>query len=168
MSLQLSNRRLALRWLFGLAGLLAGVPAWSLTERLVDIAPSRQVRIDLQWAPIQWQRGDRDPAYHLMSATVPNVEYRLDLARHVGRQARVMYVIPLDAGLTAPQGLLVRWKTQGLLRSGEARAGDRFPVFEGRIARAMFEEVFDVQLEVDSRFFTGRLRFEPYFEIETP
>lgn len=148
--------------------LAASGSAVAATERLTDIAPARQVRVDLQWAPIQWQRGDRDPSYHLMSADVPRVEYRLDVARHVGRQVRVLYVIPLDAGLTSPQGLKVRWRSQGAMRAGEGRAGDRVTVFEGRVASGLLEDVFDVQLEVDSRYFTGRLRFDPYFEIESP
>ncbi len=154
-------------WCLAGALLAASGPAAALTERLTDLAPARQVRVDLQWAPIQWQRGDRDPSYHLMSAEVPRIEYRLDVARYVGRQVRVLYVIPMDAGLTSPLGLKVRWKSQGALRAGEARAGDRVTVFEGRVAAGSLADVFDVQLEVDSRYFTGRLRFDPYFEIET-
>ena len=38
---------------------------------------------------------------------------------------------------------------------------------QGRVAAGSLADVFDVQLEVDSRYFTGRLRFDPYFEIET-
>ncbi|MBP8306596.1 MAG: hypothetical protein KAY46_04985 [Burkholderiaceae bacterium] len=157
-----------LAWLLALVLSLAPGLAAAVTERLTDLAPSRQVRVDLQWAPIQWQRGDRDPAYHLMSADVPRIEYRLDVARYVGRQVRVLYVIPLDAGLTSPLGLKVRWKSQGALRAGEARAGDRVTVFEGRVAAGSLDDVFDVHLEVDSRYFTGRLRFDPYFEIDAP
>jgi hypothetical protein len=157
-----------LAWCLACVLLAAARPAAAATERLTDLAPARQVRVDLQWAPIQWQRGDRDPSYHLMSADVPRIEYRLDVARYVGRQVRVLYVIPLDAGLTSPLGLMVRWKSQGALRAGEARAGDRVTVFEGRIAAGSLDDVFDVQLEVDSRYFTGRLRFDPYFEIEAP
>ena len=156
-----------LPWLMALSLLTASGAAAAVTERLTDLSPARQVRVDLQWAPIQWQRGDRDPSYHLMSADVPRIEYRLDVARYVGRQVRVLYVIPLDAGLTSPLGLKVRWKSQGALRAGEARAGDRVTVFEGRVAAGSLADVFDVQLEVDSRYFTGRLRFDPYFEIET-
>ncbi len=152
-----------------LAGLWALAPlAWAATERLIDLSPPRQVRVELQWATFQGQRGDRDPSYHLMRADVPRIEYRLDTSRHAGQPARIVYVIPLDAGLTAPQGLRVRWKSQGALRAGEGQAGDRVVVFDGRIPGAVLEDVFDVQLEVDSRFFTGRLRFDPYFEIERP
>ena len=69
-------------WCLAGALLAASGPAAALTERLTDLAPARQVRVDLQWAPIQWQRGDRDPSYHLMSAEVPRIEYRLDVARY--------------------------------------------------------------------------------------
>ncbi len=159
-----------LRRAAAVAALLAA--GWSSTtlaiERLVDTAPAREARVDLKWSPVNWRRGDADPSYFQMSADVPRVEYRLDVTRFVGRNARVFYVFPPDPGITAPQGLTVKWTAQnGVLRSGQARSGERTPVYEGRISSPVLDEFFDLQLTVDSRYFTGRFRLNPYFEIET-
>jgi hypothetical protein len=140
--------------------------ARAAAERLTDLAPVRESRVDLRWSQIDFRRGDADPNYHLMSAEVPRIEYRLDVSRYLGRTAKVYFVLPMDAGLIAPQGLLVKWVAQGPLRSGQGRPGERVVVFDGRLAEALLSDVLDLQLIVDSRFFTGRLRFNPYFEIE--
>ena len=150
-----------------IAGLLASAHQVSTAaERLADLAPSRESRVDLRWSTVDWRRGDSDPGFHQMTAEIPRVEYRLDVSRFVGRNARVYFVLPMDAGVTAPQGLLVKWIAQGPLRSGQGRPGERVAVYEGRITQALFDDRFDLQLLVDSRFFTGRLRLNPYFEIE--
>lgn len=150
--------------LFLLCAAVGNVPA---AERLADTAVQRAAQVDLRWSGVDWRRGEADPAYHQMRADVPRVEYRLDLTRYVGRNARVFYVLPGDPGILAPQGLTVRWTAQnGLMRSGEARAGERTAVYEGRIGSPTLDEVFDLNLIVDSRYFTGRFRLNPYFEIE--
>lgn len=145
---------------------LGAPPVCGAAERLTDLSPPREVRIDLQWARVDFRRGDADPAYHQMTASVPRVEYRLDVSRHVGRQVRVFYVLPIDPGLLAPAGLRVRWTSQGVLAAGQALSGQRVTVFAGRLAEATLADVFDLDIQVDSRLFTGRLQFNPYFEIE--
>ncbi len=140
---------------------IADAPAQS--TRLVDLAPQREARVQLEWEPVT-MRADRD--LHRMSARIADVEYLLDAGRFVGRFARIHYVVPLAPGLSAPQGLLLRWTARGALRSGEARAGERVVVFEGRIVEARLQSWFDLAIEVDSRYFDGRLVINPHFEID--
>lgn len=132
--------------------------------RLDDIAPPRHLRLELEWA----QPGGRDATgLHRMRARAPGVEYLLDTRPYRGRMARIYYVLPLDAaGLTSPFGLRVSWQARGELRSGEGRAGARVLVYEGRIDTPRIQAFFDLDLEVDSRYFAGTLRFDPYFEID--
>ena len=50
-------------------------------ERLQDLAPRVESRVDLQWAPVERSRSARaDPRFHLMTADLPPVEYRLNVA----------------------------------------------------------------------------------------
>lgn len=150
-----------------LAGAAVHAPLTMAAERLNDTSLQKAAQIDLRWSAVDWRRGDADPSFYQMRAEVPRVEYRLDMTQYVGRNARVFYVLPGDPGILAPQGLTVRWTSQnGLMRSGEARAGERTAVYEGRISSVMLDEVFDLNLLVDSRYFTGRFRLNPYFEIE--
>lgn len=135
-------------------------------ERLVDLAPTLQVRLELRWSDFDTRRGDADPAFHQMSGSLASVEYRLDVGRHVGQRVRIDYVLPADPGFASPQAMLVRWSTRGLLRPGQGRPGDRVTVFEGILREPLLMELFDLQFLVDSRYFDGRFRFAPHFELD--
>jgi hypothetical protein len=147
--------------------LAAGAAPLAAAERLVDLAPVAVVRLDLRWAPFDANRPPGDAEFARMSAQVPPVEYRLDLTRWIGRNVRVFLVVPTDPGVIAPQGLELRWTGRGPIRNGQGRAGDRVAVYTGLVREPVLADVLDMQVIVDSRYFTGRLRMLPYFELET-
>ena len=61
----------------GLACLLASATAGA-AERLQDLAPVVEARVELLWAPVERSRtAGSDPRFHQMTAELPRVEYRL-------------------------------------------------------------------------------------------
>lgn len=145
------------------ASLLA--PAWGLVARLDDSAsPRAHVSIDFQQA--------RPLDANTLALPFGRVEYRLATAPHVGRRARIFYVVPpAIPGLRSPAGLQVQWRSQGTFADGTARPGDRIPVWNGVVQTPWMSETFDLQLRLDPRLLQlgrgGALSFESYFEIET-
>ncbi|MGE0310316.1 MAG: hypothetical protein AB7P21_01655 [Lautropia sp.] len=144
---------------------------------LPDLAPPRTERIALRWqdqpaiatmAPGAFSRGAIDDArFHEMTATIPALEHRFDLRAWRGRTVRIDFVMPsLVEGLASTTGLTVRWDDGVAFRSGRARPGDRVTVFVGRVDTDMLLERLRYTLVVDSRFFDGRIRFRPAFELE--
>lgn len=99
------------------------------------------------------------------------IDYRLAMARYVGRQARIYYVVPAQvAGLRSPAGLRVDWRGLGLFAGGSARPGERRLVWSGQVRDAWMNESLDLNWEVDLRELqlprNGQFGFEAYFEIE--
>ena len=127
-----------------------------------------EARVELQWAPVERSRtAGSDPRFHQMTAELPRVEYRLYVAPWVGKRVRVVLVVPQPPGLMSSQGLLLRWRSQGPLRAGQGRGGDRIPVFEGLVTEPVLADVLSLTLQVDGRQFDGRLQMTPHFEIES-
>ena len=152
------------------AWLALGAQAPARAEaRVVDLSAWREERIELRWAAPRagGARGHLDAAFHRLDGQVRGVEYRLDLSPWVGRQVRLLLVLPMPAGIHAPQALRVRWRGDGVLRDGEAQAGERVVVYTATVRDSLLATRLDYELAVDSRFFDGSLRFEPHFEIET-
>jgi len=146
--------------------LVAGSAAGA-AERLQDLAPEVEARVDLQWAPVDRSRTARaDPRFHQMTAELSRVEYRLYVAPWLGKRMRVVLVVPQPPGLMSSQGLLLRWRTQGPLRAGQGRGGDRIPVFEGVLTEPVLADVLSLSLQVDGRQFDGLLQMSLHFEIE--
>lgn len=157
------------------AGLLAWLslapgPALALVERLDDSAsPSAQVRAQDDHSPVTAPGAAASP---IVRIAFGRVQYRLATARHVGRQARIYYVLPMAvAGLRSPAGLQVSWRADGRFASGSGRPGDRVLVWSGPVRDAWIAEAFDLSWQVDTRelrLMRGMpLGFEAYFEIET-
>ena len=149
------------------AGLLLclALPAGALVARLDDSAsPRAQVRTD--FANAQGMDGN------MLVLPFGRIEYRLATAAHVGRRARIFYVIPPGIpGLRSPSGLQVQWRGNGAFASGTARPGERVPVWSGTVATAWMIETFDLTLRIDPRELRlpsgASLSFESIFEIET-
>lgn len=152
-----------------LAAMLLGaglfVPAGAMVTRLDDSAsPRAQVSIDFRQAqPVD---------ANTLALPLGRVEYRLATAPHIGRRARIFYVVPFGiAGLRSPSGLQVVWRAQGTFADGAARPGERVPVWNGVVQTPWMSETLELQLRIDPRLLNlgrgGALSFESYFEIET-
>ncbi|MDN6884123.1 hypothetical protein QMO14_11000 [Variovorax sp. CAN2819] len=140
-------------------------PARATIARLDDSAsPRAQVRSDFGNA--QGMDGN------MLVLPLGRVEYRLATASHVGRRARIFYVIPaMVAGLRSPAGMQVQWRGNGVFASGSGRPGDRVQVWNGVIQSPWMNETFELTLRVDPRELRmpsgSALSFESFFEIET-
>ena len=144
---------------------------------LPDLAPPRTMRIELRWSdqpagptavasPLT-RGGDDDGQFHQMTAVIPIVEHRFDVRRWRGRQVQISLVVPaLVEGLGSTTGMIVKWDGGSVFGAGRARPGERVPVFAGRIDSDQLLERLRFELLVDSRFFDGRIRFSPAFELE--
>jgi hypothetical protein len=155
------------RWLAA-ALLLCGAalaPAWAAVARLDDSAsPRAQMRSDFSNA--QGMDGN------MVVLPLGRIEYRLATAPHVGRRARIFYVIPsMVAGLRSPAGMQVQWRGNGAFASGSGRPGDRVQVWNGVVQAPWMNETFELTLRVDPRELRmpsgSALSFESFFEIET-
>lgn len=99
------------------------------------------------------------------------IDYRLATARHVGRAARIFYVVPpLIAGLRSPAGMRVEWRGLGAFQSGTARPGERQQVWAGTVPGPWMNESIELTVDLDLRELQlgrdGQFGFEGYFEIE--
>lgn len=163
MSSPRAHRRVAA----ALAAACAVLPAaaWALVARLDDSAsPRAQVRSDFSNA--QGMDGN------LVVLPFGRIEYRLATAPHLGRRARIFYVVPpAIAGLRSPAGMQLQWRGNGAFASGSARPGDRVQVWNGTVQTPWMNETFELTLRIDPRELrlpTGAaLSFESTFEIET-
>ncbi|MET3465295.1 hypothetical protein [Variovorax atrisoli] len=155
--------------LAAVAALLLGgmpcAPAAAAVARLDDSAsPRAQVRTD--FANAQGMDGN------MLVLPFGRIEYRLATAAHVGRRARIFYVIPaMVAGLRSPAGMLVQWRGNGAFASGSGRSGDRVQVWNGVVQSPWINETFELTLRIDPRELRmpsgSALSFESFFEIET-
>lgn len=148
--------------------LLAAWPALAAPPARLDDSASPRSRFDVK---PRWQydeEGLADPArLNAMVAEIPNVEVRLNTARHVGKSGRVYLVVPdFVSGVRSPAAFRVEWRTRGQLQPGSAVPGTRALVYDGRIATPVLTDFLDLTLRMDARFVDGGLRFEPHFEIE--
>ncbi|MET3178527.1 UNVERIFIED_ORG: hypothetical protein ABIC43_001681 [Variovorax guangxiensis] len=151
------------------AALLCGAalvaPAWANIARLDDsTSPRAHVRSDFSNA--QAMDG------HVVVLPLGRIEYRLAMTPHVGRRARIFYVIPANvAGLRSPAGMQVQWRGSGAFASGSGRPGDRVQVWNGVVQAPWMNETFDLTLRIDPRELRmpagSALSFESFFEIET-
>jgi hypothetical protein len=163
-----------LRAIFRSAALLLlaalALPASAQVERLDDSAsPRAHVQAGLDDSGIV---RPGTPISPIARASFGRVEYRLNTARHVGRRARIFYVIPAGVpGVRTPNAILVQWRSQGLFASGQGRPGERIQVWNGVVREPWMTEGFDLSWQVDLRELRlargMRLGFEAYFEIET-
>ena len=95
------------------------------------------------------------------------VEYRLNTAKYMGKNARIYFVVPAVIGnLRSPQGLRVEWRGRSAFASGSARAGERRLVWSGMVTSPRMEESLDLRMGLALAEMQGPLRFESYFEIE--
>ena len=134
----------------------------------LDDSASPRSRVD---ATVRWlhtNEGLTTPELiNAMVATVPNLEFRLDTSRYVGKKARIFLVVPdFMPGLRTPTGLRVEWKTRGTFLAGTAVPGTRALVYDGPIKLPSMHESLDLSIYLDARYFERGLRFEPTFEID--
>lgn len=151
------------------------VASWALLLGLLASATAQPMRLDDSASPrahvsVDFQQARALDA-HTVAVPMGRIDYRLATAPHMGRRARIFYVVPpAIAGLRSPAGLQVVWRGQGSFASGAARPGDRVPVWLGIVQSAWMNESFDLQLRIDPRALQMSrgvpLSFESYFEIE--
>lgn len=140
-------------------------PAWAEVARLDDSAsPQAQVRSDFNRARAIGER--------LVELPMGRIEYRLATAPHLGRAARIFYVIPaMVTGLRSPSGMQVQWRGNGVFAAGAGRPGDRIQVWNGVVRTPWMVETLDLTLHIDPRELRmpqgSALSFESFFEIET-
>ncbi|MDM0116526.1 hypothetical protein QTI66_30735 [Variovorax sp. J22R133] len=168
------KRPASLRAVFLPAALLLfailAVPAQAQVERLDDsTSPRAQVQATLDDGGIA---RPGTPVSPIARASFGRIDYRLNTARHVGRRARIFYVIPAGVpGVRTPNAVLVQWRSQGLFASGQGRPGERIQVWNGVVRDPWMSEGFELSWQVDLRELRltrgMRLGFEAYFEIET-
>lgn len=152
---------------------LACVVAGGATPSMSCAAVSR---LDDSASPRPQVRGDFANAQgmdgNMVVLPFGRIEYRLATAPHVGRRARIFYVIPpAIVGLRSPAGLQVQWRAGGVFASGTGRPGDRVQVWTGVVQAPWMNETFDLTLRIDPRELRlpsgTALSFESIFEIET-
>ncbi|HSW16326.1 MAG TPA: hypothetical protein VLJ86_03810 [Ramlibacter sp.] len=154
--------------LAGLWGLCA--PASAQIERLDDSAsPRAQVHAVVEDSGVARPGTPDSP---VVRVSFGRIQYRLATARHVGRRARIYYVIPAGIpGLRTPSALQVTWRSEGLFASSQGRPGERIPVWNGIVRDAWMNESFDIGWQLDLRELRlprgAQLGFEAYFDIET-
>lgn len=151
--------------ILALLSIAASCPALADVARLDDSAsPRAQVRSDFARAKVIGER--------LLEVPLGLIEYRLATGPHVGRRARIFYVIPaMVPGLRSPVGMQVQWRGHGIFAGGSGRPGDRVQVWNGVVRAPWMSEIFELTVLVDPselRLPKGSaLSFESYFEIET-
>jgi len=157
--------------------LLVLLLALVLLKPLVGVSGERiegsyfpQPHLDLQARWAQALLDSRmDPALaNLIIAESPFTELHLRIPdRLIGRRVRIhMVVPPVVDGVAGAAGLEVEWKTQGTLRSGRARPGERVLLFEGATTETPLRDFVAYTFHIDARFLRNHIRFEPHYEIE--
>lgn len=134
--------------------------------RLDDSAsPRSRVEARIDESPLTASRGP------VVTVRFGRVDYRLATAPHVGRRARIHYVVPpVVSGLQGPAGFVVQWRGGHVFADGSARPGERRLVWSGVVREAWMADTLDLALELDGRQLRtlpgADLGFESYFEIE--
>jgi hypothetical protein len=135
----------------------------------LDDAASPRARVDV--TPT-WLETDSDEAsddeVNTLIANVPSVEYRLNTATFLGKNARIYLALPQSVtGLKSVGGIRAEWRTRSnLFLSGSVLPGARALVFTGKVTGALTTVVFDYVISIDSRAMLRPLEFRPHFEIE--
>jgi hypothetical protein len=99
------------------------------------------------------------------------VDFRLATTRHIGKQARIYFVVPpFVTGLRSPAGMRVDWRGNGNFANGSAHPGERQLVWSGIVTGPWMNEGIELSFEVELRELQlqadGQFGFEPFFEIE--
>ncbi|HEY8555462.1 MAG TPA: hypothetical protein VIL43_13105 [Burkholderiales bacterium] len=152
------------------AALVYLVPLPASSGERIEGSYFPQPHLDLQarWAQPFLDRR-MDPALaNLIIAESPFTELRLRVPdRFIGRRVRIhMLVPPVVDGVSGAAGLEVEWKTQGILRPGRARPGERVLLFEGFATETPLRDFIAYTFRIDARFLRDHIRFEPHYEIE--
>lgn len=151
-----------------LVSLIACVPAWG-SERIEGrYFPQPNLDLEARWAqPFLSGRADRQSGDRIVAES-PFTELRLQIPTElVGQPVRIYMTLPASVqGIDGTTGLDVEWKTQGVLRPGRARAGDRTLLFQGVVKDALLRDLIAYTFDIDARFVQGPIRFEPIYEIE--
>jgi hypothetical protein len=157
-----------LRFSIGIALTLTAPPTLAGERIEPSFFPSPQINVDSRWL-IPYARADTDPELaNTMVAETDFTELRLPIPPVlVGRSVRILLVLPAAIqGTGGRNGLEVEWKTQSVFRAGSARPGDRVLFFEGPVSQPLLSDLIAYTFRIDARYSTGRVRFEPEYEIE--
>ncbi len=136
--------------------------------RLDDAAsPRARVEVTPTWLETDADEASDDEVNTLV-ASVPNVEYRLNTATFLNKNARIYLVLPQSvAGLSSAGGVRAQWRSKSnAFLSGSVLLGARALVFTGKVTGALTTVIFDYTITIDSRAMMRPLEFRPYFEID--
>lgn len=153
-----------------LSAILLGSVAAAQAERIEhQYFPNPHPEFQSRWAmPFPHGRADPELANRIIATSQPT-EVRLMIpAPYAGREVRLfLSVAPIVPGLRGGRGgLEIEWTTEGALRPGRARPGDRTIVFEGVAPSGMLVDHIHYVVQIDDRDVDGELHVEPVFEIE--
>ena len=143
------------------AGVLA-LPAQAATYPVDDSASQvLSNTVQMKWDDPTPKRGARPT----VSGAV-TVRVRLNLAPWKGRQGRVYMTLPAQP--TGP--VTATWTTQGRLRAGTLRAGERTEVLAGVIPGGMLEDTIRLTLQTDGNRLVRveQLQFSFEIDVESP
>jgi hypothetical protein len=133
-------------------------PAAAARTAVIDDAGTQALEpsVSLRWKSAAPARGARDNT--MVGRTTLRV--RLNVLPWLRRHGRIYLALPAQA----PGPLTASWTTQGRLRAGQVRSGDRVLLYAGPITTPLLEDVVTLQFSVDGRLvrrpFPVNLRFE--------
>ena len=153
---------------------LIGVVCYgSLSAQILDdsLSPQRQYQMQFTYEHkgdfLQGALHEGEGVIERITATVPNVEVRLNTSEFVGQNARIFLRLPVTTiGFRSSQRLRVSWQTRDFFASGEVVPGTRTLVFEGPITTPVMQEIFTFKFQAKRSDLLNNARIEPFFEIE--
>lgn len=135
--------------------------------RLDDsLSPRQRVETTTRW--LYDGVGDwNEEQMNALVADVSAMEFRLNTAPYVGKNAEIYLTIPGHvSGLRVPTAMRVEWKTRGTFTPGSLIPGDRALVYRGKITASVMSDYFDFRIYLDARTSERGLEFDPVFEID--
>jgi hypothetical protein len=126
----------------------------------VSASPRQRFDVDPIWEEIE----EDDGAIDQLRATLPQVEYRLDVSQLMGKSIALYLGLPATAALSSSQ-VQMRWVGR-VLKPGTVRVGDRVLVYTGKIDSPTVIDVLALTFTLDSRGMNGPLAITPTFTAE--
>ncbi len=111
--------------------------------------------VQMQWLP----QSASDPDAGMTGSVRVNIH--LDVAEHIGQSGRIYLVMPRHDSISVG----ARWTSQGQLRSGQIRSGERALVYTGTIRSAALTDQFQMRLLAAPDWPSDHRRVRFHFEL---